>query len=189
VKHKEQQRKQAKDIHPNVSLKLDNKIKTTRLMKDLRQVRSSIADVETDNLLKNYDDVVYEKIKANLVAEMKSKKDALEQTRIRTKELGNQKKWLEWIEKYGDDLALKSELPKEDKREYLEGLLDRIEVRLDKETNDHQLKVFFLLGLVGDGIEYEKPRRSGDGYKVVEGSKNVSVVISRQRTQKKQVKK
>ena len=47
----------------------------------------------------------------------------------------------------------------------------------------------FKMGLVNDGIEYEKPRRSGDGYKVVEGSKNVSVVISRQRTQKKQVKK
>ena len=64
--------------------------------------------METNNLLKQYDDVVYAQIKANLDAELKSKKDDIEQTRIRTKELGNQKKWLDWIEKYGDDLELKS---------------------------------------------------------------------------------
>ena len=69
-------------------------------MKELKQVQSSIADVETNNLLKQYDDVVYAQIKANLDAEMKSKKDDIEQTRIRTKELANQKKWLDWIEKY-----------------------------------------------------------------------------------------
>ena len=77
-------------------------------MRELKQVQSSIADVETNNLLKQYDDVVYAQIKANLDAEMKSKKDDIEQTRIRTKELANQKKWLDWIEKYGDDLELKS---------------------------------------------------------------------------------
>ena len=64
--------------------------------------------METNNLLKQYDDVVYAQIKANLDAEMKSKKDDIEQTRIRTKELANQKKSLDWIEKYGDDLELKS---------------------------------------------------------------------------------
>lgn len=151
-------------------------------MKDLRQVQSSIADVETDNLLKKYDDVVYEKIKANLVAEMKSTKDAVKQTRIRTKKLGNQKKWLEWIEKYGDDLALKSELPKEDKREYLEGLLDRIEVRLDKETNDHHLTINFQMGLVNDGIKYTKTDK-GAGYTVVEGDKGRDMVISNEQVQ------
>ena len=45
-------------------------------------------------------------------------------------------------------------------------------------------QVCFWLGFVGDGIEYEKPTQSGSGYKVVEGSKNASVVISRKKTQK-----
>ena len=140
--------------------------------------------METNNLLKQYDDVVYAQIKANLDAELKSKKDDIEQTRIRTKEVANQKKWLDWIEKYGDDLELKSGLSNEDKKEYLEGLLEKIEVRLVKNGTDHHLDVFFQLGVVGDGIEYAEPKRKGGGYKVVEGSKNASVVISTGKTQK-----
>ena len=122
------------------------KKKTSRLMRELKQVQSSIADVETNKLLNNFDPVVYEKIMANLTAKLKTKKGQLEQARIRTKELGNQESWLDWIGKYGDALTLKSEMPKEDKKEYLQGLFDRIEVRLDKNTNDHALKVFFRMG-------------------------------------------
>jgi len=117
---------------------------------------------------------------------MKTKTNALEQSRIKSKELGNHQSWLDWIDKYGDDLTLTSNLPKEDRKEYLHGLLDRIEVRLDKKTLDHELQVFFRLGLVGDGIEYVNPQRKSDGYKVVEGKKKTSVVItSERRTQKK----
>ena len=130
----------------NERLLKNQKSKTNRLTKELKQVQSSIADVETNNLLKQYDDVVYAQIKANLDAELKSKKDDIEQTRIRTKELGNQKKWLDWIEKYGDDLELKSVLSNEDKKEYLEGLLEKIEVRLDKNSNDHHYRCIFQDG-------------------------------------------
>ena len=44
--------------------------------------------------------------------------------------------------------------------------------------------MFFRLGLVGDGIQYDEPKRKGGGYKVVEGSKNASVIISKGKTQK-----
>lgn len=70
-------------------------------------------------------------------------------------------------------------MSKEDKKEYLRDLVEKIEVRLDKDTNDHHLDVFFQLGLVGDGIEYDEPKRKGGGYKVVEGSKNISVHVSK----------
>ena len=130
----------------NERLLRNEKKKTSRLMKEVKQVQSSLAEVETNKLLNNFDPVVYEKIMANLTAELKTKKEQLEQARIRTKELGNQESWLDWIGKYGDALTLKSEMPKEDKKEYLQGLFDRIEVRLDKNTNDHALKVFFRMG-------------------------------------------
>ena len=63
----------------------------------------------------------------------------------------------------------------------MEGLLDRIGVRLDKKTLDHELKVFFRLRLVGDGIEYVNPRRKSNGYRVVEGKDNTSFVITFER--------
>ncbi len=172
------------DEEENERLLKIQKAKNTRLTKELKQVQESIADVETENLLKKYDDVVYQKIKKNLDAAMKAKKDELEQTRIRTKELGNQKSWLDWLEEFGKDLQLTSESSKEDKKKYLQGLVDKIEVRLDKESLNHHLKVFFRFGLVNDAIEYENEKRRSDGYKIVEGSRNASVIVSHEETKR-----
>jgi hypothetical protein len=134
--------------------------------------------VETNRLLQRYDEEVYSKIKSNLDAELKTKKDEIEQTRIRIKELGNQKRWLDWVEKYADRVGSLEEFSNEEKKEYLEGILQRIDVSLDKETNDHHLDLTFNLGLVGDGIEYKDPEKKSGGYEVVEGSTNASTVIS-----------
>ena len=168
----------------NERLQQNEQKKSNRLKKELKQVQSSFAEVETQKLLSEYDLVVYEQIKVNLVAEIKKKKHQVEQTRIRLKNLVNQKDWLDWISKYGEQLSLQSELPKEEKKEYLEGLLDRVEVRLDKKTNDHTLKAYFHMGLVGDGIEYVDPKRKSAGYKVLEGKKSTSVVISHEETKR-----
>lgn len=166
----------------NERLQQNEQKKSNRLKKELKQVQSSFAEVETQKLLSEYDLVVYEQIKVNLVAEIKKKKHQVEQTRIRLKNLENQKSWLDWISKYGEQLSLQSELPKKEKKEYLEGLLDRVEVRLDKKTNDHTLKAYFHMGLVGDGIEYVDPKRKSAGYKVFERKKSTSVVISHEET-------
>ena len=162
----------------------NQKTKTNRLMKELKQVQSSIADVETNNLLKRYDAEVYAKIKSNLDAELKSKKDEIEQTRIRTKELGNEKRWLDWVEKYADTVGEIEDFTNDDKKEYLEGVLDKIEVRLDKNTNDHQLDITFKMGLVGDAIEYEDDDDKSTGYTVIEGATDTSIVIPYAETQK-----
>ena len=159
------------------------KTKSNRLKKDLQQVQSSIADVETNRLLQRYDEEVYSKIKSNLDDELKTKKDEIEQTRIRIKELGNEKRWLDWVEKYADRVGSLEEFSNEEKKEYLEGIVRRIDVSLDKETNDHHLDLTFNLGLVGDGVDYNNPKDKGAGYEVVEGSTNASTVISYAETQ------
>jgi hypothetical protein len=115
---------------------------------------------------------------------LKSKKDEIEKTRIRTKELGNQKTWLNWIEKYGHDLELKHDLSDGDQKECLEGLLEKIEIRLNKDTNDHHLDIIFKMGLVNDGIEYVNPKRKSGRYRVVEGDKTVKLVISHEQIRK-----
>ena len=180
-----------KDDAENEKLLNIQKNRTKRLKRQIKELQITLGDVETDKLLNKYDEVVYQRVKANLVAEIKSKKDALEQTRIRTKELGNQKKWLDWLGDYGEDLTLIGDAPKEDKKKYLQDLVDKIEVRLDEETNDHHLKVFFQLGLVGDGIQDAETDKSA-GYTVVEGGKEASVVMRRNARisgRKRQVKK
>ena len=90
--------------------------KSKRLKKDLQQVQSSIADVETNRLLQRYDEEVYSNIRSNLDAELRTKKDEIEQTRIHTKELGNQKRWLDWVEKYVDRVGSLEEFSNEEKK-------------------------------------------------------------------------
>ena len=146
-------------------------------MKELNQVQSSIGDVETNNLLKRYDQEVYARIISNLDAELRSKKDEIQQTRIKTKELGNQKKWLDWIERYHDKIGVVESFSDEDKKDYLIGIIDKIEVRLDKGTNDHHLKIKFNMGLVDDGVVYQNPDKKSGGYTVVEGVSEKDLVI------------
>ena len=168
----------------NERLLRNQKTKDKRLKKQLKLVLSSIAEVETKKLLNEYDDAsIYEEVKSNLGAELKKVKDGIEQTRITIKEIGNQKKWLDWIEKYADDLRLQNDLSKEDQKVYLEGLIEKIGVRLDKETNDHHLNINFRMGLVGDRIEYVDTNDKSAGYTVVEGDKGADMVISNEQVQ------
>ena len=47
---------------------------------------------------------VYEKIIGNLNEESDKKKEEIEQTRLRIKELGKEQKWLDWVQKYADQV-------------------------------------------------------------------------------------
>jgi hypothetical protein len=79
------------------------------------------------------------------------------------------------------------ELKENDRQECLEGILDRIEVQLDNETKDHQLKITFLMGLmglVGDGVEYAYPNDKGAGYIIIELVRDAELALPYADTQR-----
>jgi hypothetical protein len=45
--------------------------------------------------------------------------------------------------KYRENLKINKDYSKEDRKQYLEGLIDRIKVRLNKETNEHEFDLLF----------------------------------------------
>jgi hypothetical protein len=55
------------------------------------------------------------------------------------------------------------EFSNEEKKEYREGIVRRVDVSLDKETNDHHLNLTFNLGLLGDGVDYNNQNDKGAG--------------------------
>ena len=156
----------------------NQKTKSKRWMTELQQIQSSIADVETNNLLRKYDAEVYEKIIGNLNAELDKTKEEIEQTRLRIKELGKEQKWLDWVQKYADQVDELDTYSDEQKKEYLDGIIDRIEVRLDQETKDHHLDIIFRLPLVGDGIEYVDKNNKSAGYELVDGDTTTTTTVS-----------
>jgi hypothetical protein len=84
-------------------------------------------------------------------------------------DLDNQKEWVDWISKYGDDISKRFEQPTSD---LLEGIVDKIilspvmgETREGKDTQrGHIFDIKFKLPIVNDGIEYKNDKKKSDGF-------------------------
>ena len=155
----------------------NQKTKSQRLRKELGRIQSSIADLETNNLLQKYDAEVYSKIITNLNEESVKKKDEIEQTRLRVLELGREHKWWDWVEKHAGKVDELVEYTDQEKREYLEGIVDRIEVFMSKETKDHYLDIVFQLRLVDDGVQYLDENDKYAGFQIVEGKNTQTIAV------------
>ena len=163
----------AKDEEFKKSLRDENR-KERRLKKDLETVEVSIASIETDKLLKRMDESVYRRVRQNLTGELEDLRNEVEQTRLRIQELGNQKRWIDWITAHQKDIENMSNMPKETRKEYLEGILDRITVTLN-DDHTHTLVIRFKKPIVGDRHEWNDTKKKSDGYQIHEGSKDLEV--------------
>ena len=82
------------------------------------------------------------------------------------------------MQKYADQVDKLDTYSDEQKKEYLDGIIDRTEVRLDQETKDHHLDIVFRLPLVGDGIEYVDKDNKSAGYELVDGDTTTTTTVS-----------
>ena len=73
------------------------------------------------------------------------------------------------IEKYHFKIGEYDSLLETDRRDYLMGILKRIEVQYDKESKEHVLDIQFKLPVIGDGIEYQDKKDKSKGYQLVDG--------------------
>ena len=94
-------------------------------------------------------------------------------------DLDNQKEWVDWISKYGDDIQQDFKKPT---TELLNGLIDRIsvspvmgETRDGKETQrGHIFNIKFKLPIVNDSIEYKNKQNKSEGYSLKDGKKSIN---------------
>ena len=161
-------------IDPDNKIIKKEKSKRTRLLKQIEDVQSSIAEVETKFLLKKYEETIYEKISKNLDEELNKLNDQMEQSRLKVKELGSQKKWLDWLSSYNEKLDEYENYSPEVRKVFLEGIISKITVRYDKESNEHCLKVSFVMPLIDDGIKYKSKDKS-KGYDLIDGHTDTGI--------------
>jgi hypothetical protein len=158
----------------NTAIIKKEKSKRTKILKQIEDIQSSIAEMETKYLLKKYDETIYKKIEKNLTKELKTLNEEMEQSRLKIKELGSQKKWIDWLSSYNDRLEEYEQYSPEQRKDFLEGIIDNIQVRYDKESNEHQLKISFVMPLVDDGIKY-KTKDKSEGYDLVDGKRETGI--------------
>ena len=134
----------------------EEKKQEKRLSKELLKIEEMLSRIETDHLLEKMDKKLYRQVRKNLDGDKQKTREKLDQTRLRMKEMRNHDKWMDSISRFQTHLEKAEKKSDEEKKEYLEVFVDRIDVGFDHKTNEHELTIKFKLPIVGD--EY-----SGDG--------------------------
>ena len=97
----------------------------------------------------------YKKWKVKLLKSVRRKKELtkrynqtkseIEDIRNSLREIGNQERWFEWIDIYGDHIRNQRNIPDSLKKQVLETVLDFISVDYDWGEKVHRLKIHFKL--------------------------------------------
>ncbi len=153
--------------------KIHNKIKT--LKKEQKMVIDAFASIETARILQTVSPDEYPKIRENITRKKISLEADIEVLEATLIGISQNKRWLDWLVKFKNQIDSYESFSPEQKRELLQGVLTSIEVHLEPDQT-HRLVVNLQMPLVGDELEYINPRKKSDGYRVVEGAKFLEVV-------------
>jgi DNA invertase Pin-like site-specific DNA recombinase len=145
--------------------KVEKRIKT-----GIQRIEESIAKIETDRLLERMDEKLYRTVKKNLRNELDSAKGDLEQSRLHIQETVDQKRWIDWVGKFHEMYDDVDHLSPEDRKDYLEGVVDRLTVNLDPDTHEHVIDISFKYPIVGDSLDYRDVSKKSMGYDLIEGN-------------------
>ena len=146
------------------------------LDKQLDTTIQSISVNEVNKMLKKIDNKRYQGISKVLEEELVNLEEKKKSLVQEIDDLDNQKVWVDWISKYGDDINKRFQKPT---TELLEGIVDKIivspvmgETREGKDTQrGHIFNIKFKLPIVNDGIEYKNENKKSNGYSLKDGSK------------------
>lgn len=142
-------------------------------VKELQRAEDAITELEVEHRLGRSDPKRYPQIMRRLQDQRNAIQARIETLRDGVRNQTQERKWVDWVKEFGDEVRLKSKLTPEERKEYLRGMIERINVKFLAETREHQLEIRFIKPIVGDGIILQKPR----GYKLRKGMAAKSVSL------------
>ena len=101
--------------------------KIQKLQKEIENIEDNIVELEIDKGMGVKDSNVVDKILSRYGEELENRKILLVETEKQIDDLGQDKKWLDWVEKYGETLELSTSNEKKQK-DFLSGVLEKIVV-------------------------------------------------------------
>lgn len=106
-------------------------------------------------------------------------KSEINDLRLKLRGEAEKKQWVFWVEHFGQELDSKKKLTDEERKLYLQGLIEKIEAKFNAETRDHELEIHFKHPIVGDGIKYKNVDRKRQGYTILNGSKTTQIRVEK----------
>lgn len=153
--------------------------KVRRLQKDLTAISETIGNVEASRLLKRMDDISYATTMQRLNEEQQRLQTALAEVKLQLQNETVRKKWIDWLDAFGEEVKNTSTYTDEQRKLYVEGIVERIDVRWLPSSREHEMTLHFRLPIVGDGIEWLDEKRKSRGYTMVEGQRTATVTLSK----------
>jgi DNA invertase Pin-like site-specific DNA recombinase len=146
----------------------------------------TLGDLEANRLLKQLNDVSYQTMTLRIHNELRDVEDQLEQLRNEFDGATNGRKWISWLKAFGSEIDNLDSKSNAEKKQYIEGLVKRIDVRWNEDAREHELMLSTHLPIVNDGITWrDKDKIVGKGrnairYDVHEGT-NKATLISKKK--------
>lgn len=158
--------------------------KMRRLEKRLEQARGLLGIAEGHRDLGKMSKSQFESRRKVIESEIELVETELNNLKLSIKGQQTHKKWDAWIKQFGEMIASKMTLSQEAKRQYIAGLLDRIEVRYLKANDAHELRLQFRLPIVNDQFHRKGIRRKGDWYDLGEGTRDLLLRVDKNPSKK-----
>ena len=157
-------------------LELDKKRildRINQLQIKVQTIQKGLVETESKKLLNEFTtEEIYKGVKRNLTKQLRLTQSKVEDLNNQLKQIGNDKVWFEWVDRFGDDIRSKKDVPDPKKKSILQHVLQNIVVDYNHEKKVHVLTINFKIPVVlygdvgsnrfGDVAEVEvTPPRSG----------------------------
>lgn len=161
----------------NEARKIEARVR--KLQRDVQSMSETLGNLEANRLMKKLDEVSYRTAVERITEEKERLEMALTEARRELHGVSETRKWVNWIDEFGKEVKDASQMSDEERKTYIEGLIERIDVKYHAESREHELLIHFRLPIVGDGIEWRDPENKSRGYELLEGSHEATLSVKK----------
>ena len=146
-----------------------------RYSQELSDLETATAKIQTDRVMKRISAKQTDDILNNINSEIKTITKQLEDVTSKLRESDSKQRWVDWVGQFHKSYSKVDKFNEEERKQYLTGLVDRIDVRLDSKSNEHLLDINFQYPIVDDKYVVKpdpNKQHKGRQYKIVDGKHN-----------------
>ena len=163
----------------------DLQAKLRTLQKKHVALSETLGNLEANRVLQEMNEVSYETIVLRVKADISELEGQMLAIRNQLVGATNGKRWTSWIKAFGNEVGSLDDKTDEQKKQYIEALVKRIDVKYIEEEKEHELLISFHLPIVNDGIVWrEEEKFVGKGhnkikYDLKEGERETTLVVQK----------
>lgn len=163
------------DDHQDELKNLRRKLK--RLETEIKDVTTSIVNLETDRILKRRNSNELKSIIENVESVRLDLESQKENVKQEIYSIENRSTWINWIGEFGNRINEMSDFSEEEKNKFLKGVINKILVKT-KDTQTHELLINFKVPYVKDSLVYKDVKNKKKGYTVKNGKKDLKLPLN-----------